>query len=688
MRPARLTVAALFVVAALASASAADAAPDWTPPADLPAGWATASLGFAADGTALAAHVDIVSQSPPNLKLTIERRRAGRTWTPELVIDDPGGEPVDVSLAVAPSGAAVAVWQEVTAPGSPNSPKRYRAAFRAPAGTWGAPVTFAQQSKKASNDTDIAAAIAPDGTAAAGAVVDEMAHYGEVQDDTNVVVAVRPRGGPWGGTEQLSPANVSAAGLELAFDDAGQLTGAWAERHSEGASASDADDRWRVTTRRRGASNGIWGAADDLTGSVGSVIWPLLAVGPGGRAVIAWQWHTLPDGSLDAWAATRPSAGGAWSAPERIADAVSASPRAVGVGPDGATYVLYSHQGESSGKDGAAVVRLPAAGAWGQPKMLRSNQSALTAGRITFAGPDAVLAWEGNDNATGSHLLQAARWNAGAAAPEAARDIVQPDAGQGLTALIGDRRGSVVAQWGFMKLRTAVLDGGGPELAASRVPASGVAGRPLTVSATFADMWSPIGGPPTWDFGDGTAAARGATVTHTFARPGRYTITVRAADALANRAARKFTVTVAAPAPVPAPPPAPAPPAEVPVTAPAISGLRISPNRIPTGRLLPKLVRRAATAPVGTIQFRLSKAATVRLRFARLGKDGATTRVKRSIRIKANQGVNRIRFAARVTRRVALKPGTYRLTAVATDRAGVRSKRARTRFTAIKPTRR
>jgi len=36
---------------------------------------------------------------------------------------------------------------------------------------------------------------------------------------------------------------------------------------------------------------------------------------------------------------------------------------------------------------------------------------------------------------------------------------------------------------------------------------------------------------------------------------------------------------------------------------------------------------------------------------------------------------------------VALTPGSYRLTAVATDKAGQRSKRASTRFTAVKPVR-
>jgi hypothetical protein len=677
MRHGRLTLAALGTVAALACAPSAHAGQDWTPPAQLPSGWVTASLGFATDGTALAAHVDLKSQWPLDTRLTIARRRAGTRWAPELVIDEAGGEPIDVSLAVAPSGAAVAAWQEITAPSSQSSPRRYRAAFRAPSGAWGKPVTLAQPVVNASTDADVATAIAPDGTAAAGAVVDEASDWGELQADTNVMVAVHPPGGSWGAAKRISPYNVSAAGLDLAFDGTGQLTGAWAERYTEGASSSDSDDRWRVTTRRRGASKGIWGVADDMTGSAGSVSWPLLAVGPGGHAVLAWQWHTLPDASADAWAVTRDSAGGAWSPPARVVDDVTVSPRDVGVSPDGTAYVLAWQQAKASSDNNAAAVRRPAGGAWSAPKPLRSNMGSLINGYVAFAGRDAVLAFEGADQATGSWLLQGARWTAAAAAPEAGRDIEQPDAGQGLTSLTSDRRGSVVALWGSMKLRTAAFDGGGPELAAASVPSTAVAGVALRASARFADMWSATSGQPSWDFGDGTAPVTGGTVTHTYPRPGRYTIKVRGADALWNQTTRSRTIVVSprAPVTVPAPPTAPG------ADAPRITRLRVAPTRIRIGRRLPKLVRTRVRRPLGTIRFRLSEHAVVTLRFAKLGRRGASRPLRTAVRVEARKGRNRVRFAGRLSRSVALRPGRWRLTAVAVDDAGARSRRARTSFT-------
>ncbi len=90
-------------------------------------------------------------------------------------------------------------------------------------------------------------------------------------------------------------------------------------------------------------------------------------------------------------------------------------------------------------------------------------------------------------------------------------------------------------------------------------------------------------------------------------------------------------------------------------------------------------------ATTGTITFTLSRAAKVELRFARLGKRGTVRQLKRTVRVTAKQGVNRIRFTGRLSRKVFLAPGAYRLTALAVDAAGARSTPVRTRFTATEP---
>ncbi len=45
-------------------------------------------------------------------------------------------------------------------------------------------------------------------------------------------------------------------------------------------------------------------------------------------------------------------------------------------------------------------------------------------------------------------------------------------------------------------------------------------------------------------FGDGEASRRRATVVHTYARPGRYTVAVRALDRVGNRRLARVEVTV------------------------------------------------------------------------------------------------------------------------------------------------
>ena len=106
------------------------------------------------------------------------------------------------------------------------------------------------------------------------------------------------------------------------------------------------------------------------------------------------------------------------------------------------------------------------------------------------------------------------------------------------------------------------------------------------------------------------------------------------------------------------------------------------------GTRLPKLVRAGVKRPLGTIRFRLSRPAKVTLRFATVTNRDKAHPVKTQVQVTARKGSNRLRFAARLTRRTALAPGKYRLTAVATDATGARSKPATTRFTAVKPTRR
>ena len=121
---------------------------------------------------------------------------------------------------------------------------------------------------------------------------------------------------------------------------------------------------------------------------------------------------------------------------------------------------------------------------------------------------------------------------------------------------------------------------------------------------------------------------------------------------------------------------------------PSVDAVSMKPKRFRLGRKLPQ----SSAVPTGTtIRFRLSEAAEVTYGFRRalpgrrVGRRClAPTRGRRgrrctryvsagSLRRAAAVGANRMRFQGRLTRRRALRPGSYRLTLVATDAAGQRS---------------
>jgi hypothetical protein len=104
---------------------------------------------------------------------------------------------------------------------------------------------------------------------------------------------------------------------------------------------------------------------------------------------------------------------------------------------------------------------------------------------------------------------------------------------------------------------------------------------------------------------------------------------------------------------------------------PAISSLKFTPATFRLGAFLPKAVTAAKRKPpVGTtISYVVTDATKVTLSFARLRKGkravaaGALTR-------KVVTGINRVRFGGRLSAKRKLRPGRYRVTAVAKSATG------------------
>jgi len=266
----------------------------------------------------------------------------------------------------------------------------------------------------------------------------------------------------------------------------------------------------------------------------------------------------------------------------------------------------------------------------------------------------------------------------------------------GTPSLAMDDSGEGVAAWTQGSAPSSVhvrgYDGAPPTLSGMSIPASARVGTLVAFSAAPFDVWGPL--TTAWSFGDGTTAT-GAAVQHAYARAGRFTATVTATDAVGNAVARSGAVEVSAVGTVA--------PGEPPVLAAAsLTHRRFRVGRFPTAV---SAARRPHRAPVGTtFSFRLDRAASVRIAFARLARGLRSGRrcVRPSRRLRRSgarrctrlvgirpaltrslaAGANAVAFSGRIGRR-ALAPGRYvaTLTATADGRAGAPS---RLRFTVVR----
>ena len=90
------------------------------------------------------------------------------------------------------------------------------------------------------------------------------------------------------------------------------------------------------------------------------------------------------------------------------------------------------------------------------------------------------------------------------------------------------------------------LDVAGP-VVSMVAPAKATAGKTQAYAATASDHWSAVAA-YRWVFGDGTTAS-GPNVSHTYAKPGSYAVTLTVTDAVGNATTRTATTAVVAPVP-------------------------------------------------------------------------------------------------------------------------------------------
>ncbi len=551
-----------FVLLALAVASAPQAAsaePGWAPATtfQLPPN-ALANLfqiAYQNGGTATEGFLEVPSLKPLKTVLHIGTQSPGGGYVDQFVLgSSEGAIPASVQLAVAPSGAAVAAWTELTGEAE-TSPYRYRAAYRAAgSATWEAPYTIATDTENPKEThPNLTIAIGPNGTAAVGVQHIAAGEKGGGQSELvyRLDVALHPAGDSWS-TQRISPADESAEGLSLGIDGAGNVTAAYMLRFSEGASAETGDDRFTIVTQREPATGGPWGPMENITHS--EIQWTAdalrLAVNEAGDAVVAYQYvfEGKPN-NLDAWAVTRQGPHGSWTAPAQlVTKSPSSIPEAAAVAPDGMSYVLYSFEGNGSAEDCTGVVRAPAGGTFSEERCVSPSEQDSFDGSVALLGNDAYFAWRGSVPGEQSNaVVQGARWLDSAALPDVPANLDSPGLSYGFPTLLADGQGSVVAFFTnpLNQLRAAAWDGGPPILLGASVPHTASVGQAVSFAASFTDLWSGLGSAqPTWSFGDGSPGASGASASHTYAQPGVYTVTLGAKDALGSATSSTFQITV------------------------------------------------------------------------------------------------------------------------------------------------
>jgi hypothetical protein len=532
--PKPLVAIAVLAVCPLVASSAA-AAPGWTAPAAIgdagapnPTFFANPAVGLAPDGTAVVAWGSFGGDSssrPGGERGTVLAavHGPGGDWQPAQPLD--GSYPASVRVGLDASARATVAWSVSEDPFHTS----VRQATRAPGGPW-APGT---ELVDAFGLTGFDAAVGADGTAVVAWAQAVPSAGGDIVDA--IEAQVRPPGGDWSGPGELAQADTISS-PSVAVDPSGGALSGWNGR--------DAVDQ-RVGTAGR-APGGPWGApapaamaSDPQFAAFGTVEVGLDAAGD---ATALW---TEPGrtGTLIR-AARRPASGGVWSGPVTVATLAGVTGALavhLAVGNEDTAYAAWLAPG------GRVTVSIrPPGGPWGAPRPLGAAGAREPA---VAAGPSgqAALVWP---DSTG--VVQAAVRPVGGDWTTA-KALSQP--GANLAQVAFDAAGDAMVAWSRTDRTTEVVeaaayDASGPHLSGIAGSDQPIVGRSTAFSVGVSDPWSPVSGVPTWDFGDGTTA-QGAGVSHTYAAPGAYTITVQAIDALGNRTGiqRQVIVTPATPAP-------------------------------------------------------------------------------------------------------------------------------------------
>jgi hypothetical protein len=243
------------------------------------------------------------------------------------------------------------------------------------------------------------------------------------------------------------------------------------------------------------------------------------------------------------------SAGGSWSSPVTISQpADSVEQLRLGVAQDGTAIALWKQTSYGDRGGAFASVRRPPSAVWSPAVELSPQERGVFVWDVDLAVDrrgNAVAAWSDDSGRIRSALRPAAApaWLPSVDVPHTA------GGGFGLGVAI-DEHAHAIATWtagapSFVEGSELRTDG--PILSELTTPVRVSAGGSARFAVHPLEWGSPLTGSPRWTFGDG-GAATGAVVSHVYARPGSYTLTVTQSDAAGGTSTTTSTVAVTTPA--------------------------------------------------------------------------------------------------------------------------------------------
>jgi hypothetical protein len=645
----------LLALAALALLlpNAALGSPAWLAPeqiSDVPHDGRQPAVAMAPDGTVIVAYVKrphITGPAPvrgTENEVVVRERPPGGSFGAEQVVDA-GAVLNTPQLAIDPSGRAVLAWLNGNSVSTAVAP---------PGGGFGDILRYPDEGTSVDNFH-----LAVDHTGAASLIWRDFG-------DNALRTGFRPVSGPLAPAQTLDSPQ-TGSGItdhiqQLAFAEgmSGDVYAIWLHEvfdsnTSTGTSTLDGAHGSGGTYGPLQQLQSVNSSADDL----GS---PAVAVDSAGNALLSWT-RGFSTTSLEArfW----PQAA---SAPDSIEHPSAVS--GVGANP-GSSALAFDSLGSAvvgfrtGGVTGAIqyTTRSPG-GAYAPAATLDSGASLGNLHLAAGSGGEIAATWFKGGGAAGAIKPAGAGFSA-------AHQLTTANVQDPAIASV-DPQGNAAATWsqmdsGIPHVYVAGYDGTGPLIQGLSAPDNGVTGVPVAASFAAFDVWSLAS--TSINFGDGSAAVPGTSASHTYSKPGTYVIAPSAVDGVGTVSSLAHSIRI--------------------VSFLGSFGMTNRTFAVGKARTPVSAVKRGTT-----FKFTLGTPATVRIKIAlkrrgvRVGKRCRAPSPKltkgrhrkpctffqtKGTLTRHNQSGNvRVPFSGRIGRK-ALKPGSYRATATATDSAGHKS---------------